>query len=108
LRRVGFESAKRSHCQNGFTDSKGLGVIRVPAFLASFGFVLAYFSGRFDDSIGLSGFVLQNFRFFFFAFSRVAWVIIVAVQVLSLSHAPRSACAWHDSNCNGVLESLRD
>jgi hypothetical protein len=33
--------------------------------LASFRFVLTHFSHRFTDYIGLSGFVLQNFRFFF-------------------------------------------
>jgi hypothetical protein len=42
-----------------------------PGF-ASFGFVLTHFSGRFIDSIGLGGFVLQNFRFFFFwLFERI-------------------------------------
>jgi hypothetical protein len=45
--------------------------VSILAFFASFGFVLTYFSGRFVDSVGLSGFVLQNFRFFFFAFSQV-------------------------------------
>jgi hypothetical protein len=40
------------------------------AFLASFDFVLTYFSGIFIDSIGLGGFVSLNFRFFFFAFLR--------------------------------------
>jgi hypothetical protein len=52
--RVGFESAKQSHCQHGRLILKGLW----RATLASFGFVLTYFSGRFIDSIGLSGFVL--------------------------------------------------
>jgi hypothetical protein len=42
----------------------------VLAFLASFDFVLTYFSGIFIDSIGLGGFVSLNFRFFFFAFLR--------------------------------------
>jgi len=52
--RVGFESAKQSHCQHGRLILKGLW----RATLASFGFVLTCFSGRFIDSIGLSGFVL--------------------------------------------------
>jgi hypothetical protein len=66
--RVGFESDKRSHRPDGFTDSKRLTPVHDLAFLASFDFVLAYFSGRFIDSIGLGGFVLQNFRFFFLDF----------------------------------------
>jgi hypothetical protein len=65
---VGFELLEQNHGQGRFADSKGLMPIRGLALFASFGFVLTYFSGRFIDSIGLSGFVLQNFRFFFFSF----------------------------------------
>jgi hypothetical protein len=65
-----FESDKRSHRQRPLTDSKGLMAESSLAFVASFGFVLTCFSGRFIDSIGHSGFVLQNFRFFFFTFLR--------------------------------------
>jgi hypothetical protein len=56
----GFDSCERSHGQHGLTDSKGLIAGPRLALVASFGFVLTHFSGCFADSIGLSGFVLQN------------------------------------------------
>jgi hypothetical protein len=63
-----FVSMKRSHALARRIDSKRLKPRRVWLFLASFGFVLTHFSGTFADSMGLSGFVLLNFRFFFFGF----------------------------------------
>jgi hypothetical protein len=45
--------------------------IRSLAFLASFDFVLAYFGGRFTDSVVLSGFVFCKILDSFFGFSPV-------------------------------------
>jgi hypothetical protein len=59
---VGFVSPKQSGAQTCRLILKDL---RQTGF-ASFGFVLTHFSGLFTDSMGLSGFVLLNFRFFFF------------------------------------------
>jgi hypothetical protein len=75
--RVGSESRKRSHRQHRLLIPKGLR----QAELASFGFVLTHFSGRFIDSIVLSGFVLQNFRFFFSAFGEIFVEVAAAGRI---------------------------